>query len=176
MKLHLGCGEKYIPGFIHVDIQHYPHVDHRVPVNRLSFAADESVDLIYACHVLEHFGRHEIDQVLQEWFRVLRRGGILRLAVPDFEAVASLYQQTGNLTELIGLVSGGQRNEYDFHKMVFDEKLLRERLLKTGFSSISRYDWRHTEHSWLDDYSQAYLPHMDKEKGRLMSLNLEVIK
>lgn len=176
MKLHLGCGEKYIPGFIHVDIQDYPHVDYRVPVNQLSFAADHSVDLIYACHVLEHFGRHETDQVLKEWFRVLRKGGLLRLAVPDFEAVAGQYQQTGNLTELVGLVSGGQRNEYDFHKMVFDEKLLRERLLKAGFTSVSRYDWRHTEHSWLDDYSQAYLPHMDKEKGRLMSLNLEVIK
>jgi predicted SAM-dependent methyltransferase len=176
MKLHLGCGEKYIPGFIHVDVQDYPHVDYRVPVDRLSFAADGSVDLIYACHVLEHFGRHETDQVLAEWFRVLRQGGVLRLAVPDFAAVASRYQQTGNLSELIGLVSGGQRNEYDFHKMVFDEKLLRERLLKAGFSRVYRYDWRHTEHSWLDDYSQAYLPHMEKENGRLMSLNLEVIK
>jgi predicted SAM-dependent methyltransferase len=176
MKLHLGCGQKYIPGFIHVDVQDYPHVDYRVPVNRLSFAADNSVDLIYASHVLEHFGRHETDQVLQEWFRVLRKGGVLRLAVPDFEAVVLQYRQTGDLSQLIGLVSGGQRNEYDFHKMVFDEKLLRERLLQTGFSRVERYDWRNTEHSRLDDYSQAYLPHMDKERGRLMSLNLEAIK
>jgi predicted SAM-dependent methyltransferase len=176
MKLHLGCGSKYIPGFIHVDIQQYPHVDFRVPVNKLTFAQDSSVDLIYACHVLEHFGRHEIDQVLGEWFRVLRKGGILRLAVPDFEAVVHRYEETRDLSELVGLVSGGQRNEYDFHKIIFDEKFLRERLLQAGFASVSRYDWRNTEHAWLDDYSQAYLPHMDKEKGRLMSLNLEVIK
>lgn len=77
---------------------------------------------------------------------------------------------------MIGLVSGGQRNEYDFHKMVFDEKLLRERLMQVGFISVKRYDWRQTEHSWLDDYSQAYLPHLDKEKGQLMSLNLEAMK
>lgn len=176
MKLHLGCGSKYIPGFIHVDIQEYPHVDFRVPVNHLTFAQDNSVDLIYACHVLEHFGRHKIDQVLGEWHRVLRKGGILRVAVPDFKAVVHRYQETSDLSELIGLVSGGQRNEYDFHKMVFDEKFLRERLLRIGFASAGRYDWRNTEHAWLDDYSQAYLPHMDKEKGRLMSLNLEALK
>ncbi|PYP90910.1 MAG: methyltransferase [Candidatus Angelobacter sp. Gp1-AA117] len=176
MKLHLGCGKKHIPGFIHVDIENHPHVDHRVAVNALTFAEDNSVELIYAAHVLEHFGRHEVDQVLHEWFRVLQRGGILRLAVPDFEAVSTRYQKTGEISELIGLVCGGQRNEYDFHKMIFDEKSLQERLLHAGFTSVKRYDWRNTGHSWLDDYSQAYLPHMEKESGQLMSLNVEAVK
>src|SRR5579884_2381697 len=176
MKLHLGCGKKHIPGFIHVDVEDFPHIDFRMPVNHLSFAKDASVELIYASHVLEHFGRHELDQVLHEWFRVLRKGGVLRVAVPDFEAVAMRYGSTHELSELIGLVSGGQRNEYDFHKMVFDERLLRSRLLQTGFSSVARYDWRNTEHAWLDDYSQAYFPHLDKEHGQLMSLNMEAVK
>ena len=176
MKLHLGCGEKHIPGFVHVDIEDHPHVDYRVPVNALAFAQDDSVELIYASHVLEHFGRHEVDQVLREWFRVLKQGGILRLAVPDFEAVSRRYRQTGEINELTGLVCGGQRNQYDFHKMIFDEKSLRERLLHVGFTSVARYDWRNTGHAWLDDYSQAYLPHMEKESGQLMSLNVEAVK
>lgn len=75
MKLHLGCGKKHIPGFIHVDLEDHPHVNFRVPVNHLDFAQDNTVELIYASHVLEHFGRHEIDQVLGEWFRVLRPEG-----------------------------------------------------------------------------------------------------
>jgi predicted SAM-dependent methyltransferase len=176
MKLHLGCGKKHIPGFVHVDIEDHPHIDFRVPVDLLDFAPDNSVELIYASHVLEHFGRHELDKVLREWFRVLKTGGILRIAVPDFEAVAHRYRETGELAELIGLVCGGQRNQYDFHKMVFDEKLLRQRLLDAGFRSVARYDWRATDHAGFDDYSQAYLPHMDKERGRLMSLNLEAMK
>jgi hypothetical protein len=49
-------------------------------------------------------------------------------------------------------------------------------LLQAGFSEVRRWDWRNTEHSEVDDYSQAHLPHMDKENGRLMSLNLEAIK
>ena len=45
-----------------------------------------------------------------------------------------------------------------------------------GFTNIHRYDWRDTEHSYIDDFSQCYLPHMDKENGMLMHLNLEATK
>lgn len=57
MKLHLGCGKKHILGFVHVDLEDYPHVDYRVPVDKLIFASDNSVEVIYVSHVLEHFGQ-----------------------------------------------------------------------------------------------------------------------
>ena len=44
------------------------------------------------------------------------------------------------------------------------------------FSNIKLWDWRTTEHSQFDDYSQAYIPHMDKENGTLISLNVECKK
>ena len=53
--------------------------------------ADDSVGLIYASHILEHFGRHQYEDVLAEWYRVLSPGGVLRLAVPDFEVCARLF-------------------------------------------------------------------------------------
>ncbi|WP_249691716.1 methyltransferase domain-containing protein [Stappia sp. WLB 29] len=178
-KLHLGCGVKHIPGFYHVDALDYPHVDRIGPVEDLSFIADGSVELIYACHVLEHFGRKEYRDVLAEWCRVLAPGGVLRIAVPDFRAAAELYLDTSNdfaLPQVLGLLVGGQRDQYDYHKMVFDEETLSAALIEVGFSSTRRWDWRTTEHSGLDDYSQAYLPHMAKDTGRLVSLNLEGVK
>ena len=178
MKLHLGCGPRFIPGFVHIDAQSAPHVDIVGPVERLSFP-DESVSLIYASHVLEHFGRYEYRTVLKEWFRVLSPGGILRLAVPDFAACAAIYYERGlenGISGLVGLIVGGQRDGNDFHKMVFDEDFLRKELLAVGFREVRRWDWRNTEHSAIDDYSQAYLPHLEKDRGRLMSLNLEAIK
>ena len=45
-----------------------------------------------------------------------------------------------------------------------------------GFSGICRYDWRKTEHATLDDYSQSYIPHLKKEEGTLISLNVEATK
>ena len=178
-KLHLGCGSKFIPGFEHIDSTSYRHLTHCADVSSLHMYKSSSVSLIYACHVLEHFGRSEYLDVLREWFRVLLPGGCLRLAVPDFHQVARLYYEQGlanGITGIVGLVVGGQRDATDLHKMIFDEALLTQSLLRVGFRSVERWDWRLTEHSAIDDYSQAYLPHMDKDAGLHMSLNLQAFK
>lgn len=179
LKLHIGCGMRHIPGYVHVDIMDAPHIDYRCSVDELHPFANDSVSLIYASHILEHFGRNEVEAVLQEWHRVLTPGGTLRIAVPDFAAVVDLYEQEGlqdGKSGLVGLICGGQRDEYDFHKVIFDEPFLAYLLTKTGFTNIRRWNWRETEHAHIDDFSQCYLPHMDKQNGRLMSLNLEAIK
>ena len=110
---------------------------------------------------------------------MLKPGGILRLSVPDFAACAAIYYEHGladGLSGLIGLIIGGQRNEHDYHKMIFDEDFLRNDLLEIGFCEVRRWDWRATEHAQVDDYSQAHIPHLHKEDGKLMSLNLEAVK
>jgi hypothetical protein len=53
---------------------------------------------------------------------------------------------------------------------------LRETLEIAGFTNVRRYDWRQTVHKDHDDFSQAYIPHMDKENGLLISLNVEADK
>lgn len=178
-RLHLGCGDKWLPGFFHIDIANAPHVDYCGGVDALHFIPDNTVELIYACHVLEHFGRHEVVAVLCEWHRVLASGGVLRLAVPDFGAVVAEYGDRGladGYNGLMGLVCGGQRTPHDCHRAIFDLPYLTRLLRQARFAQITPWDWRTTEHAHVDDYSQAYLPHMDKDHGRLMSLNLEATK
>jgi predicted SAM-dependent methyltransferase len=179
LRLHIGCGLRFIPGFKHVDIIEAPHIDYRCSVDNLCDFSDASVDMIYASHVLEHFGRHEVLPVLKGWYRVLKPGGLLRIAVPDFAAVVALYEQEGlqdGFSGLVGLICGGQRNQYDFHKIIFDQKFLTYLLEKVGFRDVNRWDWRTTEHANIDDFSQSYIPHMDKTGGTLVSLNLEALK
>jgi predicted SAM-dependent methyltransferase len=176
VRVYLGCGERRIADFIHVDPTPYPHIDHVTPIDRLTMFADESVDLIYASHVLEQFGRYDIFDVVSEWFRVLKTGGVLRLAGPDFSKAARYYAEHSDIRDVIGLVVGGQADREDFHKALFDEVNLGELLLDVGFASVDRYDWRKTEHAAVDDLSQAYLPHLDKQTGTLVSLNVEAIK
>ena len=178
-RLHLGCGKKHIPGFTHIDIQPNDHIDYVSIVSKLDMIENETIELIYACHLLEHFGRHECSGILEEWHKKLRKNGILRLAVPNFEACIDYYMQSNDpnkINKILGLVCGGQKNEYDFHKMIYDKELLVSMLSKIGFREIYEWDWRQTEHSEIDDYSQSYLPHMDKKNGKLMSLNIEAIK
>lgn len=176
MKLHLGCGKRHIPGFVHIDVLPYDHIDHVSSIDKLCFIQDNTVDLIYNCHVLEHFKRREAKSVLDEWYRVLKPGGILRTAVPDFAALAELYMTNRNINQVIGPIFGRQDYLYNIHYNLFDFDSLKTALELSGFKNVLRYDWRQTEHADIDDFSQSYIPHMDKDNGKLLSLNVEATK
>ena len=172
MKLHIGAGEKYLSGYKHMDIIKRPHIDYVGDAGDLSFIADDSLEEIYACHILEHFKRNEVEIVLGEWYKKLSSQGVLRLAVPNFEAVMNEYIQNRNLDSLMGLLYGGQNYNYNFHYQAFDYPRLRKLLERIGFTYICKYDWRNFLPTQYDDFSRAYMPHMDFENGRLMSLNI----
>ena len=63
-----------------------------------------------------------------------------------------------------------------YHKTAYDFDELSEALESVGIENVKRYDWRDTEHADFDDHSQAYIPHMDKDNGTLISLNVEGVK
>lgn len=175
MKLHLGCGTKHLKGFINIDIRYLPGVDE---VNNVKFIRNynsNSIDLIYACHVLEHFSRWDYKNVLTRWYDVLKPNGILRLAVPNFESICKYYQSTKDLKSIMGLLYGGQDYEENYHYVIFDENNLKNDLYDIGFTNVYKYDYNTVEHFDIDDYSKSYLPHFDKN-GLLMSLNLEAKK
>ena len=140
IKLHLGCGERYLPGFCHIDIRKFPHIDYVASIDKLDMFEDDSVNLIYASHLLEHFSRNKTEEVLKEWHRVLKRGGIIRLAVPDFEKLINVYQETKDIKLILGPLFGKQDYLENTHYMVFDYNLLSEVLEKVGFKNIRKWD------------------------------------
>jgi len=175
-KLNLGCGNTLFPGFTNVDIRKETGCDVIDDVGKLYKFKSGSVDLIYACHVLEHFGRHEYKKVLERWYNTLKKNGVLRLSVPDIGKVCEQYTKGVSLKKLTGFLYGGQTYKENYHYVGFDFKTLEKDLKDVGFTDVKLWDWRDTEHSHIDDFSQAYLPHMDKENGVLMSLNVEAKK
>jgi predicted SAM-dependent methyltransferase len=172
MKLHIGCGKKYLKGYKHVDVIPFDHVDFECDAGKLDIINDESATEIYACHILEHVKRNEVSEVLEEWCRVLKSGGVLRIAVPDFESVVQAYLSGEKIPSLLGLLYGGQTYDYNFHHVAFDFSYIKEVLEEAGFINVERYDWQTFLPSDFDDFSRAYLPHMDFENGRHMSLNV----
>lgn len=178
-KLHLGCGKRFIPGFTHVDQAAFPHVDHVQDIRHLKNFADASASLLYACQVIEYFDREEVMAVVAEWRRVLAPGGVLRLSVPNFAVIAKLYQAGMGLDwflgTLYGRISDGQGG-WIYHRTTYDEASLRAVLESCGFVDARLWDWRRTEHAQIDDFSQAYFPHMEKERGILFNLNMEATK
>lgn len=193
IKLHLGSGGKNIYGFINIDIRADCGPDLIMDITNISSKWYEEVDLIYSSHTLEHFPRKPIQgyktykEVLKNWKQALKPGGTLRLSVPDFEAICHYYLKemaTSDgllyndepIRKLYGLVGGGQKNDFDVHYNIFDFPSLSRDLIDLGFENVKVYDWKKTEHSYIDDYSQAYIPHLDKGSGKLMSLNIEATK
>lgn len=179
MKLHLGCGPRHIPGYFHIDSVNYDHVDLVGDIRDLSQFESGSVSLIYACQVLEYFDREEVPKVLKEWLRALAVGGVLRLSVPNFEVICNLYKSGFQLSWFLGTLYGKIKNDehgFIYHKTTYDEKSLSDLLIDNGFIEPRLWDWRETEHSHIDDFSQAYFPHMEKERGILFNLNMEVLK
>jgi len=53
--------------------------------------SEGSVAAIYASHVLEHLYREEAQRLVKESFRALAKGGVLRVVVPDLEAIVREY-------------------------------------------------------------------------------------
>jgi predicted SAM-dependent methyltransferase len=178
MKLHLGCGPRnFGPEWIHIDGGDFPHLHSNVITN-LPFI-DNSASIIYASHVFEYFDQDEAVSVLKEWRRVLRHGGILRLAVPDMYKMMFLYIEKGYeinrfLGPIYGKIKMDDKNIY--HKTAYDRNSLTYLLEQNGFGDIKDWNWREVDHGNFDDCSQAYLPHMDKDNGVLISLNLECVK
>ncbi|HWU61095.1 MAG TPA: methyltransferase domain-containing protein [Ensifer sp.] len=182
MKLHLGCWHRYIPGFVHVDLCDMPHIDHKTSIDSLPMIETGSAELVYSSHSFEYFDRQQAPVVLSEWRRVLKPGGVLRLAVPDFEALVRLYLQTGELSKILGPLYGRMEIKTEagpatlYHRTTYDFASLAALLTECGFENVVRYDWRDTVHKDYDDHSQAYFPHMDKENGMLLSLNVEATR
>jgi SAM-dependent methyltransferase len=176
MKLHLGCASKHIEGFVNVDVRELDGVDVIDNIITLEKFENDSADLIYVSHVLEHVGRREYMKVLDRWHDILKSDGVLRIAVPDFEQVVAHYNKFKDLNVLRGFLYGGQTYAENYHYCAWDFETIKADLEKIGFKDVKRYDWRNTEHSHIDDFSQCYLPHMDKENGMLMSLNVEATK
>jgi predicted SAM-dependent methyltransferase len=179
-KINIGCGwRNFGKDWIHIDGGDYDHLDYN-NITKLEFK-DNSVDLIYASHVLEYFDRDEAALVLQEWQRVLKKDGILRIAVPDFKTMSNLYNDHKvQLKDIIGPLYGkmSMGNETIYHKTTYDFQTLKDILTDLGYKDIRLYNWKnYTVHQENDDHSQAYLcPKGDKENGKLISLNIECNK
>lgn len=91
LLVNIGCGSTWHPAWVNLDVRPVsPGIRSWNVADGLPFA-DGQVQACYASHVLEHLSRHQARTLLAECWRVLRPGGVLRLAVPDLETLAREY-------------------------------------------------------------------------------------
>jgi SAM-dependent methyltransferase len=132
IKLDLGAGDVSPPGYLPMGRAH------GTEIFPLAYE-DGSVDEIRASHVLEHFPFAEVPKVLQHWSAKLKPGGVLKIAVPDFAKITKAYQD-GVEAPIEGYTVGGQTDENDFHRSLFDERTLADYFHDAGLTDIGPWD------------------------------------
>jgi SAM-dependent methyltransferase len=94
VRLNLGCGDKILPGYTNVDVVEAragKSPDVMCDLHQLSPFADNHADEVLAVHVVEHFWRWEVEDVLREWVRVLRPGGRMVLECPNLRSACEAF-------------------------------------------------------------------------------------
>lgn len=158
IKVNLMCGRRnFGKDWIHIDGQNYPHTDS----SDIYLQGYKDIDLIYCSHGIAYFDREEIIPLLKTWHKKLKKGGILRLSTPDWDVLRTFSEP------MLGPLYGKMNEPPIYHKTVYTENELSNRLRVCGFNFVKRYDHKTTEHQHFDDHAAAYY------NGILISLNLE---
>ena len=88
--LNLGCGAVRHPDWTNVDLSGDEGTLAIDVCKGLPFP-DESFDVVYHSHLLEHIPQAAAGVLMSECTRVLKPGGIIRILVPDLEQIARIY-------------------------------------------------------------------------------------
>jgi len=132
LKLNLGSGPKelHLEGYENLDLA---DGNNAYPLRYNSGEVDE----IRASHLLEHFGKKERLPVLRDWVDKLRPGGLLQIAVPDFDKVIEEYKsQKKGQHSPDDYIMGGQDDNNDFHRSLFTHTVLKQLMEAAGLQDI----------------------------------------
>jgi predicted SAM-dependent methyltransferase len=173
--IHIGCGELNDKKYINIDARAFPHV-HVVSENiMLDDFYDNSVDLIYGCHVLEHVSHLNISKLLSAWYKKLKPGGVVRISVPDFDRIIDIYNDNGkDITTIQNPLMGGQDYPTNFHMVALNFNYLKNVFERFDYKVVRMWEPRIAKHHSFDDWSDKTLSINGKEY--IISLNIEAIK
>ena len=150
--INLGCGGHFHEDWVNVD---FAVTGKDVIAHNLNFGIpfqNDSFDVVYHSHVLEHFAKKNAGFFVRECYRVLKNEGIIRIAVPDLEQIIIEYQKQLQLVisgdkrsvlnydwimlelydQTVRNISGGQMAEYIFQEKLENEDYVFQRIGHEG--------------------------------------------
>lgn len=122
--LNIGCGSRYHPDWINIDIAPQGPEVIKNDLNRGIPLPGASCDVVYHAALLEHLRRSDAEALLVECYRVLKPGGILRVGLPDLEKICQLY-----LSRLTAALNGEKTaaHDYDWIMLELFDQIVREK-------------------------------------------------
>jgi predicted SAM-dependent methyltransferase len=151
-RLNWGCGEHFGPGWINSDIKDIPGVDIPCDIRDGLPLETNSVDYAVSIHSLPEIPYGDLVGVLTELHRVLKPGGVLRVALPDLDRAIRAYVAgdrdyfliPDSEAEAIGSKLVAQMTWYGWSRSLFTQDFTEEILLKAGFREVLECSFRET--------------------------------
>jgi len=157
--LNLGCGQRYHKDWTNIDfISNDKYVNQHNLLEGIPFE-DKNFNVVYHSHVLEHFSKQDGQKFIQECYRVLKKEGIIRIAIPDLEQIVREYLKNLELAlkanteaeqnyewillemydQAIRTKSGGNMAAYIFQEEIPNEKYVFSRIGEEGKNLRKNY-------------------------------------
>jgi predicted SAM-dependent methyltransferase len=151
-RLNWGCGTEPEPGWINSDIKSGPGIQISCDILDGLPLAEGSVDYAVSIHALPELAYPSLVPALMELRRVIKPGGVLRLALPDLERAIEAYRRGDRGYFLIpdddARSLGGklavQMTWYGYSRSLFTVDFVEELMTKAGFDEVRRCAYRQT--------------------------------
>lgn len=167
IKLQLGSGKNFLEGWLNTEksvslcLKGAVYMD----VSQKFALPDDSVDYVFSEHLFEHLTLSQARNMLKESYRVMKSGGIIRLATPDIEFLLDLYQhpdkeinqrymkwaaKDGHIPAMPVYVINRFHTAWG-HQIIYDYDTLAALLTESGFKDVCRCEMSKSCHPELCD-------------------------
>lgn len=150
VKLHLGCGDDYLVGYVNIDSNPKSKADLYLDAHDLSLFPDNSVDRIESYHFFEHLDYYRAKMALREWFRILKPKSLLILELPNLDVcireIGKHYNEKGIDLAMVGIYGYppdiARSGITQIHKWGWSPSSIERELVSVGFTDIHEHEVR----------------------------------
>lgn len=195
-KLQIGCGIYPLDGWFNTD------VSEKVCKNGIEYMdagkpfpiESDSFDYIFSEHLFEHLTYPQADNMLKECYRVLKKGGVMRLATPNIQFLIDLYLNPQKEINKAYIEFDARRSNLPAnpiyainrfhtswgHQIIYDPNTLENLLIEAKFNNVYQCEVGKSIHKHLNGierHSNAFKKHCaDRDYNLLQTMVFEATK
>jgi len=141
MIAHLGSAEApKRDGYINVDIRPNAGVDVVADISKGLPFKDGELDGVINRNLIEHFGRHEVAEIIKEWVRVVKQHGTIQIETVEMGKLADNWRKASEDEVLDGFF-GAQTYDHNYHKFFTTKENLTKLLDEAGVEVTDVREW-----------------------------------
>ena len=162
--INIGCGPNCLPGWINVDIARHEGLDIVWDLRQGLPFPDESCTAVFGEHVIEHIRKEDAAKLLKECYRVLQKGGIIRLSTPDAGRYLKAYATNDeflshrsferSIETPMDRINHMMREDGQ-HLWVYDAPALILLLQQAGFRQVAEQAFGSSQHARMNNIDTA---------------------